>query len=212
MKKKLLTCILCLLITAFAMFAGCSSPSSGNTQDSPDLAADQTSSAGSQDGNRSEDTPDQGDSSSGDAGESETEEVPVEAPDFEVTLVSGETVKLSDYRGQKVLLNFWATWCGPCVKEMPAFQRLYEEYPDDVVILAVNCGDTADEVREFAEENGYTFNIAIDEALTASSLYPTTSIPLTIIVDEEGYISYGSYGAYGADTMYEHYKEILGLN
>ena len=143
MKKKLLTCILCLLITASAMFAGCSSPSSGNAQDSPDLAADQTSSAGSQDGNRSEDAPAQGDSSSGDAGESETEEVPVEAPDFEVTLVSGETVKLSDYRGQKVLLNFWATWCGPCVKEMPAFQRLYEEYPDDVVILAVNCGDTS---------------------------------------------------------------------
>lgn len=144
-------------------------------------------------------------------GDTEESEEKVLATDFEVTLISGETVKLSDFQGKKVLLNFWATWCGPCVQEMPAFQRLYEEYPDDFVILAVNCGDSEADVRDFAEENDYTFNIAIDEDLAASSLYPTYSIPLTLIVDEEGYIVYGSYGASDADTMYEHYKEELGL-
>ena len=128
-------------------------------------------------------------------GDTEESEEKVLATDFEVTLISGETVKLSDFQGKKVLLNFWATWCGPCVQEMPAFQRLYEEYPDDFVILAVNCGDSEADVRDFAEENDYTFNIAIDEDLAASSLYPTYSIPLTLIVDEEGYIVYGSYGA-----------------
>lgn len=133
------------------------------------------------------------------------------APDFEVTLLSGKTVKLSDYRGKRVLLNFWATWCGPCVQEMPAFQRLSEDYPDDVVILAVNCGESKEEVESFVQKNGYTFPIALDENLEASNLYPATSIPLTLIVDEEGDIVYSSYGASDADTMYAHYKEELGL-
>ena len=130
---------------------------------------------------------------------------------LEVTLLSGKTVKLSDYRGKRVLLNFWATWCGPCVQEMPAFQRLSEDYPDDVVILAVNCGESKEEVESFVQKNGYTFPIALDENLEASNLYPATSIPLTLIVDEEGDIVYSSYGASDADTMYAHYKEELGL-
>lgn len=143
--------------------------------------------------------------------ETDESEEEILATDFEVTLVSGDTVKLSDFRGKKVLLNFWATWCGPCVQEMPAFQQLTEEYPDDFVMLAVNCGDTAQDVESFVEENGYTFNIALDETMEVSSLYPTSSIPLTIIVDEEGYITYASYGAADAQTMYDHYKELLEL-
>ncbi len=193
MKKKISILILCALLAAMICTA-CQNNVS-------DTIRSETSgeSTGSQAGSGSiqEET-----------AESEEE---ILATDFEVTLVSGDTVKLSDFRGKKVLLNFWATWCGPCVQEMPAFQQLTEEYPDDFVMLAVNCGDAAQDVESFVEENGYTFNIALDETMEVSSLYPTSSIPLTIIVDEEGYITYASYGAADAQTMYDHYKELLEL-
>ncbi len=193
MKKKISILILCALLAAMICTA-CQNNVS-------DTIRSETSgeSTGSQAGSGSiqEET-----------AESEEE---ILATDFEVTLVSGDTVKLSDFGGKKVLLNFWATWCGPCVQEMPAFQQLTEEYPDDFVMLAVNCGDAAQDVESFVEENGYTFNIALDETMEVSSLYPTSSIPLTIIVDEEGYITYASYGAADAQTMYDHYKELLEL-
>ena len=193
MKKKISILILCALLAAMICTA-CQNNVS-------DTIRSETSgeSTGSQAGSGSiqEET-----------AESEEE---ILATDFEVTLVSGDTVKLSDFRGKKVLLNFWATWCGPCVQEMPAFQQLTEEYPDDFVMLAVNCGDAAQDVESFVEENGYTFNIALDETMEVSSLYPTSSIPLPIIVAEEGYITYASSGAADAQTMYDHYKELLEL-
>ncbi len=193
MRKNITRILFCIIFTAALILSACSGNANSSQNDSTKDSA-QTS-----DNEVKNNTSD-----------SETEEK-VLATDFEVTLVGGDTVKLSDYLGQKVLVNFWATWCGPCVQEMPAFQRLSEDYPDDVVILAVNCGDSAKDVEDFVQENGYTFNIAIDESLAVSSLYPTSSIPLTLIVDEEGYITYASYGAADADTMYEHYKEELGL-
>ena len=71
------------------------------------------------------------------------------APDFEVKLLTGETVKLSDYRGKVVLLNFWATWCSPCRREMPDFQKLHDELGEDFVLLAVDKGETEENVQKF---------------------------------------------------------------
>lgn len=135
------------------------------------------------------------------------------APDFEATLISGETVNLSDYQGKKVLLNFWATWCGPCVGEMPALQKLSEEYPDDLVVLAVNSGEDEKTVKQFTDKNGYTFPIALDIELKIGNLYPGVmqGIPYTVIIDEEGTIVEESTGAADADTMYAYYKELLEL-
>lgn len=216
MKKIWLVLILCMTLAATA--AGCSgNAGSGGADDAQntdaDAGADSSGSAGENSADAGSGDAGNGSADNGNDGEDaggETEEK-VAAVDFEVTLVSGETVKLSDYLGKKVLVNFWATWCGPCVQEMPAFQKLSENYPEDVVILAVNCGETEEDVKDFVEDKGYTFPIAIDENLEACSLYPTSSIPLTLIVDEEGYVTYASYGASDADTMYEHYKNELGL-
>lgn len=142
----------------------------------------------------------------------EAGEARIAVPDFEMTMLSDETASLSDFQGKKVLLNFWATWCGPCVGEMPAFQRLSEEYPDELVILAVNCGEDEKTVRRFAEDNGYTFPIVLDADGVIQALFGgVTSLPATVILDEEGYAVTARTGAADADTMYELYKTELNI-
>ncbi len=133
------------------------------------------------------------------------------APDFTAELIDGSSLALSDLKGKPVIINFWATWCGPCVREMPAFERLKEDFGDEIGIIAVNCGDDADTVKDFVDENGYTFPVALDENYEVAMLYPSNSIPYTVVLDANGKITHVSTGAYDADTMYDRYKEALGL-
>lgn len=133
------------------------------------------------------------------------------APDFTANLLDGTTFTLSELQGKPVIINFWATWCGPCVQEMPAFQRLKEDFGDEIGIIAVNSGEDEETVMEFVEENGYTFPVVLDADYDVSMLYPTNGIPYTVILDEEGSVTHLSTGATDADTMYEIYKEALGL-
>jgi len=135
----------------------------------------------------------------------------VAAPDFTGELMDGTSITLSELQGKPVIINFWATWCGPCVKEMPAFERLKDDFGDKIGIIAVNCGDDAETVKDFVEENGYTFPVVLDEEYSISMLYPTNSIPYTVVLDAEGKVAHISTGALDADTMYERYKEALGV-
>ena len=135
----------------------------------------------------------------------------VAAPDFTGELMDGTSITLSELQGKPVIINFWATWCGPCVKEMPAFERLKDDFGDKIGIIAVNCGDDAEKVKDFVEENGYTFPVVLDEEYSISMLYPTNSIPYTVVLDAEGKVTHISTGALDADTMYERYKEALGV-
>ena len=135
----------------------------------------------------------------------------VAAPDFTGELIDGTCITLSELQGKPVIINFWATWCGPCVKEMPAFERLKDDFGDKIGIIAVNCGDDAETVKDFVEENGYTFPVVLDEEYSISMLYPTNSIPYTVVLDAEGKVTHISTGALDADTMYERYKEALGV-
>lgn len=135
----------------------------------------------------------------------------VAAPDFTGELMDGTSITLSELQGKPVIINFWATWCGPCVKEMPAFERLKDDFGDKIGIIAVNCGDDAGTVKDFVEENGYTFPVVLDEEYSISMLYPTNSIPYTVVLDAEGKVTHISTGALDADTMYERYKEALGV-
>ena len=135
----------------------------------------------------------------------------VAAPDFTGELMDGTSITLSELQGKPVIINFWATWCGPCVKEMPAFERLKDDFGDKIGIIAENCGDDAETVKDFVEENGYTFPVVLDEEYSISMLYPTNSIPYTVVLDAEGKVTHISTGALDADTMYERYKEALGV-
>lgn len=128
------------------------------------------------------------------------------APDFTADLSDGTSFTLSEQQGKVVLLNFWATWCGPCVREMPAFEKLHGEYNDDVAILAVNCMEDTAIVDAFLEENGYTFPIAYDTEGSISMKYPSQGIPYTLVIDEKGIIRNIYVGAADADTQYQEYK------
>ncbi|WP_188455607.1 redoxin domain-containing protein [Virgibacillus oceani] len=113
------------------------------------------------------------------------------APDFELETLAGDTVKLSDLQGKKVILNFWATWCPPCKVEMPEMQRFYEEYKDEVEILAVNLtGSEKNEknVSSFIEQYDYTYPILLDKDSEVSDAYEIAPIPTTYFIGTNGKI------------------------
>ncbi|MBJ8028962.1 redoxin domain-containing protein [Bacillus cereus group sp. N21] len=115
------------------------------------------------------------------------------APDFELSKLDGTKVKLSDFKGKKVILNFWATWCGPCQQEMPDMEAFYKKYKDDVEILAVNYtvsegANGEEKVKKFAEEKGITFPILLDKDITVTTTYKVITIPTSYFVDTKGVI------------------------
>ncbi|WBL13194.1 MULTISPECIES: redoxin domain-containing protein [Sutcliffiella] len=113
-----------------------------------------------------------------------------QAYDFDLAVLSGDQVKLSDYRGKKVIVNFWATWCGPCKDEMPEMQLYYEDYKDEVEILAVNItsSDTLENVEKFVEAGQFTYPILLDEN-RIFAYYEVLNMPATFFINEEGVIS-----------------------
>jgi len=114
-----------------------------------------------------------------------------QAPDFSVTDSNGQLVRLSDLRGRPVLLNIWASWCAPCRAEMPAMQRLYQDYQQrGFEILAVNLTtqDTPEKALAFANELGLTFPILFDSEGEAARLYQVQSLPSSFFIDEQGII------------------------
>lgn len=113
-----------------------------------------------------------------------------QAPDFELETLDGVTVKLSDLRGQAVIINLWATWCPPCRAEMPALQKVYEEHQERVEVLAVNATnqDDLDAVQEFTQSYELTFPILLDKNGIVAKSYQLRSLPTSYFVDPEGLI------------------------
>jgi peroxiredoxin len=116
------------------------------------------------------------------------------APDFELQLLNdeNETIRLSDLKGKKVVVNFWASWCKPCREEMPEIQEFYETKSDDIEVLAVNM--TASEVKaenahKFVEGKGYTFPLLVDPENQASSDYKVLGLPETFFINSDGTIN-----------------------
>ena len=109
------------------------------------------------------------------------------APDFTLKNLKGEEVELSNYRGKTVLLNFWASWCVPCVEEAPSLQALYEKLESkDFVIVAVAIDDQEEDIKNFANKFGLTFPILIDKTSKVARKYKVTGYPETFIIDKMG--------------------------
>ncbi|MGP7815891.1 peroxiredoxin family protein [Niallia sp. 01092] len=132
-------------------------------------------------------------------------EIGAKAPDFSLKNLAGDTVKLSDYRGKKVMLNFWATWCPPCKQEMPTIQQFFKESGNKVVILAVNIDGTED-VVDFVNNRHLTFPILLDEKDKVNELYKIITIPTTFFIDENGVIKQKYYSAMPITIMREYSK------
>ena len=136
------------------------------------------------------------------------------APDFTVYDLEGNAHALSDFRGTPVVLNFWASWCGPCKSEMPDFQEKYEQYADEVHFLMVNLTDGSQETVEsaqgFVEGQGYTFPVYFDTDYSAAIAYAVSAVPATYFIDEAGaMVAYGK-GAMSGETLQRGIDMLLG--
>ncbi|WP_409289044.1 thiol-disulfide oxidoreductase ResA [Peribacillus sp. SCS-37] len=110
-----------------------------------------------------------------------------EAPNFVLEDMNGNKHKLSDYKGQGVVLNFWGTWCKPCEKEMPYMDSQYAKFKDKgVQILAVNVGESSYAVEHFADKYGLDFPIMIDKKSEVQNAYRVDPLPVTFLIDKEG--------------------------
>lgn len=127
------------------------------------------------------------------------------APDFTVKDMAGEDVRLSDWIGTPILLNFWTTWCGGCLEELPAFETAYREYGDEIRFLMVDLVDGYQEKealsRAFIREKGYTFPVYFDSTGETISRYGIYAIPVTVAIDREGKILTTHAGSLDADQL-----------
>jgi len=110
------------------------------------------------------------------------------APDFGYQDAQNNQHRLSDLRGEVVLLNFWATWCPPCVYEMPFLQQAYEQLPDGVQVLTIDIGEKPETVAAFLEEHGLTLPVLLDRDGAIAAAYRAYNLPTTVIIDAEGII------------------------
>jgi peroxiredoxin len=117
------------------------------------------------------------------------------APDFALKSSTGENLRLSEYRGDVVMINFWATWCGPCRQEMPLLDELYNRYQRvGFNLLGVNIDDDSRRAMQMAEELGIDFPVLFDATKEVSRLYQVDAMPVTVIVDREGNIRHVHQG------------------
>ncbi|MCE5287041.1 MAG: TlpA family protein disulfide reductase [Pelosinus sp.] len=127
------------------------------------------------------------------------------APDFTLRTLDGQMVNLSDFRGKKVILNFWATWCPPCKAEVPEFEKFYQEQQsDNIEIIAVDITDqekSKEDVADFIKAYGITYPVVLDEKGTAASTYRISAIPTTYILDAQGIIRQKVTGAMSSQAL-----------
>ena len=117
------------------------------------------------------------------------------APDFALKSSTGENLRLSEYRGDVVMINFWATWCGPCRQEMPLLDELYTRYERvGFSLLGVNIDDDSRRAMQMIEDLGVSFPVLFDARKEVSELYEVEAMPVTVLVDREGNVRHVHHG------------------
>ncbi len=113
------------------------------------------------------------------------------APDFTLKTLDGPNLRLDEYKGQVVLINFWASWCGPCRQEMPLLDRIHQRYNDaGFAVLGVNVEGQVGPAKETADSTGVTFPVLIDENQRVSEVYDLEAMPSSVLVDRDGVVRY----------------------
>jgi peroxiredoxin len=133
------------------------------------------------------------------------------APDFTLHTMGGPNMRLQEQRGRVVMINFWATWCGPCRQEMPQLSKLYEKYrASGFVLMGVNVDDDARNAEAVAAKLGVPFPVLLDTDKTVSRLYDLSTMPSTVLIDRDGKVRYVHRGYLaGYEDMYD--KQIREL-
>ena len=132
------------------------------------------------------------------------------APDFELASLAGDTIRLSDLRGKVVLINFWATWCGPCRLEMPAMDARFRQLDPRFAVLAVNFAEPASRVQSFVDELGLSFAVLLDPDSAVQNLYRVRAYPTSFLVDEQGIIRVQHLGLM-SEKQLDGYLAQLGV-
>ncbi|HUG41192.1 MAG TPA: TlpA disulfide reductase family protein [Longimicrobiales bacterium] len=133
------------------------------------------------------------------------------APDFEVVTLDGETLRLSELKGKVVLVNFWATWCPPCRAEMPGFQRVWEDYRDDglvIVGLSLDRGVRSD-VERWVRQRGITYPVAFAPGAVARAYAGASTLPTSILIGPEGRIAHRVEGFYAEPALRAAVRRLL---
>ena len=156
-------------------------------------------------------------------GQPERPEYAIQAPDFTLRTVQGDLFNLSDYKGKVVLLNFWGTWCGPCRREIPDFNKLHDKYQKDgleIVGITITSG-SPERIYNFMKEWDIEYTVLTDiedyETQRVTAYYgraigqPITGLPTTLIIDRDGYIVKGYIGPRNEEIFYQDLKPYLSF-
>lgn len=182
-----------------------------NTSSSSSLSSDE---ANYSSGSSESEQPQLGDVGQASGEDGVSDEDKTLAPDFTVTDSGGAEASLTQFRGKPVVLNFWASTCGPCQSEMPEFQSAYEGHGNEIQFMMVDVvgfnGETENRAKDFIEESEYTFPVLFDSNEDASMKYGLSSIPRTFFIDAEGYVVAMASGAMDAQSLERGIEMILG--
>ena len=140
------------------------------------------------------------------------DEVQGKAPDFTLKSASGKNLKLSEYRGEVVLLNFWASWCGPCRQEMPYLEQLQDRYASyGFTVMGVNVEEDSSKARKMLKDVSVTFPILFDTSNSVSKAYKVAAMPTTVIIDRDGNMRYLHKGYKAGDeaTYKQWIKKLI---
>lgn len=136
----------------------------------------------------------------------------LKAVDFNVVDVDGKTVKLSEFFGKPIVVNFWASWCPPCKAEMPHFQKTFSEYSEEITFMMVDLVDgqreTVETGKEYIDSQKFTFPVFFDTRQEAAFAYMIQSIPSTLFIDKDGYIVHAVKGQMNEETLRSYIEEI----
>ncbi len=136
------------------------------------------------------------------------------APDFTLTTLEGANIKLSDYQGRRIMLNFWASWCAPCLAETPdlvsAYNNLLKQGESDILFVGIGVNDDIQNLRKFAENNRVPYLIVHDPTSVVADAYGVIAMPITVFIDEKGLVYRKFIGAVKQQQVMDVFKEMKG--